>query len=269
MSTNPETNNEEIMEADLDLQQLSPKVGVLKSKRDSGHSLNNVDAEVAAHEPLAEEHQNGVEVEDLEDEELESSKRTRNTDSTSSTTSPSPSSRAQAYAFGISPPNFIAMEDIMKTANEMSRLAIVNEIVFNKNFKLEMTELPDGSLEKKVAETMRQAFWDILTNEVKESPPNYTQAISLLAEIKGMLLQLLMPQHTQLKTEINEILDMTLIQQQADNGIFEYQRYGQYVLSVCARLCCPVRDEMIKSLTQVTEIAPLFKFVALFCVCFQ
>jgi hypothetical protein len=101
--------------------------------------------------------------------------------------------------------------------------------------------------------------WDILNEQLQESPPNFRQAISLLSEIKEALLQFLMPQHTQLKSEINEVLDLDLIQQQAENGIFEYQRYAQYVLSVCSRLCCPARDEMIRKLTQTTELIPIFK----------
>ncbi|OTF80940.1 T-complex protein 11-like protein 1-like protein, partial [Euroglyphus maynei] len=67
-----------------------------------------------------------------------------------------------------------------------------------------------------------------------------------------------MPQHQQLKMEIEEILDMDLIRQQVENGIFDFQRYSQYILSVCSRLCCPIRDEMIRQLTEIKEMIPLF-----------
>lgn len=55
------------------------------------------------------------------------------------------------------------------------------------------------------------------------------------------------------------VLDFELINQQAENGTFESQRYAQYVLSVCSRLCCPARDEMIRKLTQTTDLISLFK----------
>lgn len=161
-------------------------------------------------------------------------------------------------ALGISPPNFVSFEEIMKTANDMSRISLVNEIVFNKDFKIEKKE-DESPLEKAVRENMHKAFWDILSKQLNESPPNYKQAISLLGEIKDTLLLFLMPQHVQLKNEINEILDLELINQQAENGIFESQRYAQYVLSVCSRLCCPARDEMIRKLTQTTDLVLLFK----------
>lgn len=169
-----------------------------------------------------------------------------------------PTQASSVPALGISPPNFISFEEIMKTANDISRIALVNEIVLNKDFKLEKKE-DSNSIEKAVRENMHKAFWDILTEQLHESPPNYRQAISLLNEIKETLLLFLMPQHTQLKNEINEVLDIDLIKQQAENGIFEYQRYAQYVLSVCSRLCCPARDEMIRKLTQTTELIPIFK----------
>ena len=170
-------------------------------------------------------------------------------------------------SLGISPPNFVSFEEIMKTANEMSRMALVNEIVFNKDFKLEKKE-DSNVLEKAVKENMQKAFWDILIEQLNESPPNYRQAISLLSEIKETILLFLMPQHVQLKNEINEILDIELIKQQAENGIFEFQRYAQYVLSVCSRLCSPARDEMIRKLTQTTELIPLFKYIVIVCSIF-
>lgn len=163
-------------------------------------------------------------------------------------------------AFGISPPNFVSFEEIMKTANDMNRMSLVNEIVFNKDFRLEKKD-DSSPLEKAVRENMQKAFWGILTEQLSESPPNYKQAISLLSEIKETLLLFLMPQHTQLKNEINEILDLELINQQAENGIFEFQRFAQYVLSVCSRLCSPARDELIRKLTQTAELIPLFKCV--------
>ena len=110
---------------------------------------------------------------------------------------------------------------------------------------------------------MHKAFWDILESQLNESPTNYKQAMSLLKEIKENLLSLLLPQHTRLQQEIQEILDLDLILQQADNGILDFQRYAQYVLSVCARLCAPVRDERIRELTQTDDVVPLFRYLSI------
>lgn len=84
---------------------------------------------------------------------------------------------------------------------------------------------------------MHRVFWDVLQSQLDENPPNFSQALSLLGEIKENLLSLLLPQHTRLRQEIEEILDLELIEQKAENGILEFERYAQYVLSVCSRLC--------------------------------
>lgn len=117
----------------------------------------------------------------------------------------------------------------------------------------------NSSIESTIKEVMHNVFWDILDSQLNESPTNYKQAMILLKEIKENLLSLLLPQHTRLKQEIEEIIDLDLILQQAENGILDFQRYAQYILSVCARLCAPVRDETIRKLTQTSEIVPLFR----------
>ncbi|CAG2119678.1 unnamed protein product, partial [Medioppia subpectinata] len=165
------------------------------------------------------------------------------------------------FGYGItpSPPRFVSLEEIMKAANGVENMVLAHEIAVDNNFKLEKVNPPDNSLEQKVKEVVHKAFWDILESQLNESPTNYKQAMALLKEIKENLLSLLLPQHTRLQQEIEEILDLDLILQQADNGILDFQRYAQYILSVCARLCAPVRDEKIRELTQTDDVVPLFR----------
>lgn len=216
-----------------------------ETKESSGGEIFDLDTSVDSEKNTTKRENclNGDEKQSESEESMEN-KRQRPTNSNS------------VPVLGISPPNFISFEEIMKTANDISRLALVNEIVLNENFKLEKKD-ETSSLEKSVRENMQKAFWDILSEQLAESPPNYKQAISVIQEIKENLLSLLLPQHTQLKNEITEILDLDLIKQKAENGIFDFQRYAQYVLSVCSRLCCPARDEMIRKLTQTSDIVTL------------
>lgn len=158
-----------------------------------------------------------------------------------------------------SPPKFVSLEEIMKAANGVENMVLAHEIAVDNQFKLEKVEAPRNSLENTIKEVLHKAFWDILESQLNESPTNYKQAMVLLKEIKGNLLSLLLPQHIRLQQEIEEIIDLDLILQQAENGILDFQRYAQYILSVCARLCAPVRDETIRELTQKSEIVPLFR----------
>lgn len=79
------------------------------------------------------------------------------------------------------------------------------------------------SLEKKIEDVMHKAFWDLLRSELAEDPPNYRQAFLLLNEIKTELLELLLPQHTKIKQQISEVLDVELIKQQALAGTLDFQ----------------------------------------------
>ncbi|MEQ2205705.1 hypothetical protein XENOCAPTIV_010280 [Xenoophorus captivus] len=68
---------------------------------------------------------------------------------------------------------------------------------------------------------MHKAFWDCLETQLKEDPPSYEHAIKLLGEIKETLLSFLLPGHGRLRSRIEEVLDLPLIQQQAENGALD------------------------------------------------
>lgn len=168
--------------------------------------------------------------------------------------------RPSPLPFGVaaSPPRYVALEEAIKAANCASNMYLAHEIAVEESFQLEKAR-ERSALHKQFEDVMRQAFWDILQSQLEETPPKYKQALTLLAEIKGDLLSLLLPQHTKLKQEIDEILDIELIRQQAENGALDFQRYAQYILSVMARLCAPVRDEKIRELTQTSDVINLFR----------
>ncbi|KAL1474548.1 hypothetical protein MTO96_037886 [Rhipicephalus appendiculatus] len=71
------------------------------------------------------------------------------------------------------------------------------------------------SLEKLVKETLHKAFWHVLEEQLNEDPPNYDQAMRLLQEAKEILLDLVMPYSKRLREEIEQVLDIELIRQQA------------------------------------------------------
>ena len=160
-----------------------------------------------------------------------------------------------------SPPRFVAVEEVIKAANGVANMYLAHEIALDSSFRLpDKTDKRDSSgLRGQVESIMKKAFWDVLKSQLQESPPKFKQALCLLVEIKEDLTSLLLPQHTRLRQEIDEILDLELIKQQAENGTLDFPRYAQYVLSVMARLCAPVRDDKIRQLTQTTDVVELFQ----------
>ncbi|KAG0719969.1 T-complex protein 11-like protein 1 [Chionoecetes opilio] len=176
----------------------------------------------------------------------------------------SDSSPVQNFIFpgvAASPPKFMCLEEVMKAAKGVSNMVLAHEIAVDKNFKLEKFDPPDNSVEKQVRDVMHKAFWDHLAHELAQDPPTYEQAFVLLQEVRQNLLDITLPHHTRLRQEISETLDVDLIRQQAEHGVLDFAQYSQYVLSIMARLCAPVRDETIRNLMKESDLLSVFRGV--------
>lgn len=160
-----------------------------------------------------------------------------------------------------SPPKFMSLEEVMKAAKGVSNMVLAHEIAVDKNFKLEKFDPPDNSVEKQVKDVMHKAFWDHLAEELSQDPPSYDQALVLLQEVRDNLLDITLPHQSKLRQEISETLDVDLIKQQAEHGILDFTKYSQYVLSIMARLCAPVRDDTIRGLMKESDVLTVFRGV--------
>ncbi|KAJ0029558.1 hypothetical protein NQD34_004555 [Periophthalmus magnuspinnatus] len=171
---------------------------------------------------------------------------------------PSPHRGATAQA---SPPRFVSIEELMETAKGVTNMALAHEIVVNQVFQVKPTELPEESLERRVKEIMHKAFWDCLESQLNQDPPSFDHAIKLLSEIKETLLTLLLPGHGRLRSRIDEVLDLPLIQQQAEKGALDIGQLSQFIVGMMGSLCAPCRDEDINKLKEITDIVPLLKSI--------
>uniref|UniRef100_H2ZSD1 T-complex 11 like 1 n=1 Tax=Latimeria chalumnae TaxID=7897 RepID=H2ZSD1_LATCH len=118
-----------------------------------------------------------------------------------------------------------------------------------------------NSLEKRVRDIVHKAFWDCLEAQLNEDPPTYDHTIRLLGEIKETLLSFLLPGHTRLRNQINEVLDLELIKQEAENGALDISRLAEFIIGMMGTLCAPVRDEEIKKLRDIREFFPLLRAI--------
>lgn len=160
-----------------------------------------------------------------------------------------------------SPPRFVSAEELMETAKGVTNMALAHEIVVNTDFQVKPSEPAEGSLEKRVKDIMHKAFWDVLEAQLSENPPSYNHAIKLLAEIKETLLSFLLPGHGRLRGRIEEVLDLSLIQQQAENGALDISKLVEFVIGMMGSLCAPSRDEDIRKLREITDLVPLLKAI--------
>ncbi|XP_074254035.1 T-complex protein 11 homolog isoform X1 [Saimiri boliviensis] len=139
---------------------------------------------------------------------------------------------------------------LTETVNEVSKLS--SEIGMNHDY-MEEKVLPPSSLEGKVKETMHNAFWDHLKEQLSATPPDFSCALELLKEIKEILLSLLLPRQNRLRIEIEETLDMDLLKEEAKHGALKIPSLSKYVLNMMALLCAPVRDEAVQKLESITD----------------
>ena len=68
-----------------------------------------------------------------------------------------------------------------------------------------------------------------------------------------------MPLNVRLRTQIEEVLDLPLIQQQAEKGVVDIGQLSQFIVMMMGSQCAPCRDEDIRKLKEITEIVPLLK----------
>ncbi|XP_034391535.1 T-complex protein 11-like protein 1 [Cyclopterus lumpus] len=160
-----------------------------------------------------------------------------------------------------SPPRFVSVEELMETAKGVTNMALAHEIMVNQDFQVKPAVLPEGSLERQVKEIMHKAFWDCLEAQLMEEPQTYGHAIKLLAEIRETLLSFLLPGHGRLRSRIEEVLDLPLIQQQAENGALDIGKLSQFIVGMMGSLCAPCRDGDISKLKEVPDMVPLLKAI--------
>ncbi|TRY98467.1 hypothetical protein DNTS_020558, partial [Danionella cerebrum] len=160
-----------------------------------------------------------------------------------------------------SPPGYISVEELMETATGVTNMALAHEIVMDSAFQIKPFEPEEGSLEKRVKEMMHKAFWDVLESQLNKDPPQFNHAISLVGEIKETLLSLLLPGQSRLRGQVEEALDLSLIQQEAENEALDISKLAHFIIDMMGILCAPCRDEDIRKLREISDIVPLFKSI--------
>ncbi|KAG9352809.1 hypothetical protein JZ751_017385 [Albula glossodonta] len=158
-----------------------------------------------------------------------------------------------------SPPRQASLLDMMQMENCVSNLTLAHEIVVNRDFCFKQSSPPKDSLEGTVKEIVHRAFWDSLQAQLSLSPPDYTHAITLLQEVKEILLSLLLPGHTRLRAQLDEVLDLDLIRQQAEHSALDLHRLSSYIVSTMASLCAPVRDPEMRKLQDLSDPVDLLR----------
>lgn len=186
----------------------------------------------------------------------------------------------------------VPIDKIIRTANSMSSMMMAHKIAIEDDFRLEpgmdisgpmMSLSPiigsspsksptingqkhnEPSLHSRVKDIVHEAYWGLFKLELDSQSSEladdrkYDLSKQLLMDIKQKVLELLLPQHARLKQDIEDRLDAQIIDQLTKTHSINLIDYGQYILSVLSKLCAPIRDEKIKSLSETKDVVQLYR----------
>lgn len=158
-----------------------------------------------------------------------------------------------------SPPKVLTLDQVQSTVKNLKDMALAHEIAVNAEFKFQTYEPPENSMEKLIKEMLHKAFWEVLREQLNNTPPNYDHAIKLLAEIKDAFQTILTKNNQRALDRINEILDETVIKQQAEQGCLDFKTYANFVIHVMSLACAPVRDDQVAKLKEIDDVIDTFR----------
>ncbi|KAM3719521.1 T-complex protein 11-like protein [Dirofilaria immitis] len=163
------------------------------------------------------------------------------------------------WVAGASPVKFVSMDELMKMSAALENMTLIHEIALNPEFVIQRNSA--DLVQQTVEDCMKKAYWDKLREDFARIPPDYSYALILLEDIKKMILDLLTQQHVRLRSEIECMLDINLLKQQAENKCLDIRQLFESIVELLSRLCAPARDELVNDLRKKTDNIDMLKGV--------
>lgn len=158
-----------------------------------------------------------------------------------------------------SPPKVMSMGEVMDCVKNLEDMTMAHEIAINPEFKLKPFEPPADSLERRIKDMIHQAFWDLLRQQLNQDPPCYDHAIQLLSDVKEYFEHIFLSNNKKVLDHICEVLDASLIRQQAEAGCIDFVAYAKFVIDIMSKSCAPIRDEQVEKLRQIDDVVETFR----------
>ncbi|KAF8361255.1 hypothetical protein PRIPAC_88178, partial [Pristionchus pacificus] len=112
-------------------------------------------------------------------------------------------------------------------------------------------------LEKSIKKAMQDSYWKMLSEDVDKCPPVYGTAISLVNEIKEMLLNGLIPMRDEKRrNEVSARLDINTLQNEVEQNELDVQSIGSFILNIFTSICAPHRDPEISEIRSHMDNIP-------------
>ncbi|CDO97570.1 unnamed protein product [Coffea canephora] len=128
---------------------------------------------------------------------------------------------------------------------------IVNESVHGEQLvhdeNISFADGSQNSMEEKVKETMKKAFWDGIIESVEQNEPNFGRIIELMREVRDEI-RWMAPESW--KGDISEVIDLDILSQVLSTGNLDMDYLGkilEFALVTVEKLSAPAHTEELKA----------------------
>ncbi|XP_059653509.1 uncharacterized protein LOC132300457 [Cornus florida] len=136
----------------------------------------------------------------------------------------------------------------------MENELVVNEIVHEQRHEFadsfNDTEDDQNGIKAKIRETMEKAFWDGITESMKQDEPNYDRVVDLMREVRDEICDMA-PQSW--KQEIIDAIDLDILSQVLNSGKLDMDYLGkilEFALVTLQKLSAPASEDELKAAHQ-------------------
>ncbi|XP_053678568.1 T-complex protein 11-like protein 1 [Anopheles nili] len=152
---------------------------------------------------------------------------------------------------GDQPEKFVRLSDLERSFEDM---ALVHEIAINDSFSLKSTTPESDAIRYQLQSKMKDAYWDLLREQLSKDPPCFGMVIQLLLDIKETFKSLLKGNNDRALETILIVLDENNLHRLAEeHGIAVLEHNSQFVIKIMGMACSPARDSEIAALSKITE----------------
>lgn len=156
-------------------------------------------------------------------------------------------------AKGDQPAKFVTLNDLVREYKTVEDLQLLHEIAVDDEFKLKKVKENDP-LYATIAQTMHNAYWNLMREELAEDPPNKDRAINLLMDIRLAFRSLLEGNNDRALRAIEQQLDPARVREVIEQDLSAALDYTKFIIEVMGMACATARDEQVKALAKETDL---------------
>ncbi|XP_058128147.1 T-complex protein 11-like protein 2 [Anopheles ziemanni] len=156
-------------------------------------------------------------------------------------------------ANGNQPERFVSLNDLLREYKTIEDLQRLHEIAVDDEFKLTQAKSNDPLYEM-IAQTMHNAFWDLMREELAQDPPQKERAINLLIDIRKAFRALLEGNNDGALRQVEALLDPAKVHLAIEHDVNAVGLYTKFIIDLMGKACSKARDEMVKELEKKTDL---------------